>query len=381
MEQLHSQCKLLTPSPSARQNVDAEGRMLLQGTKAIAVTASLCVLFFVTEASICAQIGHQHSGSLAKPNLSDEHAKPSPGSEGHKTPPPDRPETQNGHPVPPVRPFKANIRPIPRWPVIHTFPGLAPVGLSLAEAQLRGDSREAWDSGVNYEEQSRKQRGRDSERKESQRQAYLQYEQSVDDLEKTKNSQGPLLAPGTYVPLAKSHLDAARMLYLLGENPAADSEVFAAESLLRDLLLNQDPKNPLLHGWLWRIYYLLGDANLYESNPSIALFDYQKAQSLKPDFVPASAMAQYLAEAVQPVQITSMASAAPQTAALSPDDSTAREKLLHEMKAISAARLFNQAASVVSVAATLLETAELAQAAAALTLSGMIIDYAVKTTP
>gem|GEM_PF-4178127 len=237
-----------------------------------------------------------------------------------------------------------------------------------------------WDLALNDEKQSTDQGRKDSERREFQRRAYMQYERSVNDLEQTKDSQGSLLAPETYVPLAKSHLDAARMLYLLGENPAADSEVFAAESLLRDLLLDQDPNNPLPHGWLWRIYYLLGDANLYEKNTSIALFDYQKVQSLKPDFIPASAMAQYLAEAVQPAQINLMpgnqAPAASQATA--PADLTVCKKLLQEMEAISSSRSLSQAASFVSVAATLLEATELAPVAAALTLSGMIIDYAVK---
>lgn len=380
MEQLHSRYKLLTPSPNARQNVVAEGRMLLQGAKATAITAWLCVLFFFTEAAICAQAVDHHNGNQAKPNLLDEHAKPSPASEGQKThPPPDRLKTQNGHVVPPEKQFNPNSGLIPKGSPIHTLLGLAPVHLSPAEAKSRGDSRKAWESAVDYEKQSRKQPGPDTERKASQRLALIYYEQSVDALEQTKNSQGPLLAPGTYVPLAKSHLDAARMLYLLGENSAADNEVLAAVSLLRDLLLNQDSKNPLPRAWLWRIYYLLGDANLYESNAPIALFDYQKAQSLNPDFAPASAMAQYLAGAVPPEQIASMpahqASAAP---ASTPVNLTAREELLQEMEAISAAKALNQAASFVSVAATLLEATELAPFAAALTLSGMIIDYAVE---
>jgi tetratricopeptide (TPR) repeat protein len=393
--------------------------MLIRGTRATVATTLLCVLLFLTETSLSAQNGHGRSGVQVKPNQSDNHASPPPTSEvrGDHTPHVGS-ETQNGHAVPPNNQqrdsrrtqtnvqtdsptnqfdprkptqFKPTIRPVPKWPPIHTFPGLTPLSLSPEDAQLRGASRTAWESAVNYELQSKDQ-GTDVDRKSSRQQALIEYEQSVDDLEETKNSQGALLAPGTYVPLAKSHLDAARMLYLLGEDPEADAEVRAAESLLRDLLLHQDPTNPLPRGWLWRIYYLLGDVNLYESNASIALFDYQKAQTLKPNFVPASAMTQYLGRAMQPVQISlapghqdSAATQPPSAMAAkspppppTPSDLTEREKLLREMQAISSSKSLSQAADFVSLSATLLGITELAPVADALKLSEMIIDYAVK---
>jgi hypothetical protein len=354
--------------------------MLIQGSKATAVRVSLCVLLFVAEA--WGQAIHHRVEIQAKPNRTNEHAKPSPLSDAQRGHIPPGSDTQNGRDIPSDQRVKPSIHIIPKWPTIHMFSGLAPVRLSPAEARLRGDSRKAWDLAVDDEKQSIELGDKNSERMKFQRRAYEKYEQSVNDLEGTKNSQRSLLAPETYVPLAKSHMDAARMLYLLGENPAAESEVLAAESLLRDLLLNQDPTNPLWNGWLWRIYYLLGDANFYENSTSIALFYYQKAQSLKPNFAPASAMAQYLAEGVQPIQFTSMpGSVEPPITTLTPLDLTARDKLLQMMKAISASKSLNQAASFVSLAATLLETTELAPVAASLTLSAMIIDYAVKTTP
>ena len=196
------------------------------------------------------------------------------------------------------------------------------------------------------------------------------YRTAADNLQQIKEEHPEEIVPGTDIPLAKTYLDCARVEYLLQQPTEASLAVQNAEVLLWDVLLHQEPQNGLPAGWLWRVYYLLGDANLYEHNESIATYDYQQAAALNPGFAPARAVLQFLpppdigVHIVVPVPVAS-----PETQQAS---NSLSDKMSDKIKQLSST--FSTGGESVSFIAEILEVTELAPVAAALKLSGMIIE-------
>jgi tetratricopeptide (TPR) repeat protein len=97
------------------------------------------------------------------------------------------------------------------------------------------------------------------------------------------------MGPGTYLPLVKAHLDVAREFTLLQRYDEAKVQVTEARGLIYEAA-----NKPLARGWRWRALYLLADISLFEGDETNAVFYYQSALSLNPDFVPAAALVDYL---------------------------------------------------------------------------------------
>jgi hypothetical protein len=188
------------------------------------------------------------------------------------------------------------------------------------------------------------------------------YRTAAYNLQQIKEEQPQEIVPGTDIPLAKSYLDCARVEYLLKQPTEASLAVQNAEVLLWDVLLHQEPQNGLPAEWLWRVYYLLGDANLYQHNESIATYDYQQAAALNPGFAPTRAVLQFLPPADIGVQVP----------VASPETQQASNSLSDQIKRLSSA--FSTGGESVSFIAEILEVTELGPFAAALKLSGMIIE-------
>jgi hypothetical protein len=370
--------------------------MFIEVTKPGAIVVGFCLLLYTSDVSaegVEAMLFQQHSGSSRSAGQAPANQRSAPVSQPHA---PDRRPTVV-HPATRA-PVGGSNQPSARTPDTpntsyrpsDSRAGLSPVPVRLSPSpiavrtQLRVASRESWQAAADNERNARRS-GQESTRFEFRQQALTQYKLAVSNLQQTRDSQGTQFVPGTYVPLAKSHLDAARVLFLLNRQEEANFEVQSAEALLRDLLLHQQRDNPLPRGWLWRIYYLLGDVNLYENNQSIALYNYQGAEALNPDFVPASAMIEYLGGTVnvpQPPSVSTVvagdhevATPAPPAVAQAQPQET-RGTLYQEMKQISP--FIPPAATVVTLVAQIFEITELAPIATAITLAGMIVDYTVK---
>jgi hypothetical protein len=375
--------------------------MRIKITKRTAVIVLLCLLLHTSNVSVGVALANQHGSGSSRP-VGQAQARP-------QTAPVRQPHVQTRQPnfvqkpmpvpqprKPPVSPRQPDGSNRSGSPSVRVDPSPPPRTAPPLERriQLRVASRESWQAAADYERNAL--RSNASNRIEFQ-QALIQYKLAVSNLEQTKVSQGTQFVPGTYVPLAKSHLDAARLLFLLDRQPEGDIEVRSAESLLRDLLLNQRQDNPLSRGWLWRIYYLLGDVSLYEKNPSIALFNYQQAEALKPDFVPTSLMTKYLGDSAnkqtEPLSVPPSAppsqsdisspTGPPSAAKPAPPPIAAQGQdisvtLYQEMERISSSRALSKAGGVVKLVAAIFEVTELTPIAAALTLAGMIVDYAVQ---
>jgi hypothetical protein len=190
------------------------------------------------------------------------------------------------------------------------------------------------------------------------------------------------------------------------------SEVREAEKLLREIY---DPN--LKHGWLWRVYYLLGDVSFYENNQSAALDCYRRAAALNQGFAPASAMIEYLSQNQdlnqsqnqcqyqsqdqdhnQGVTQTLIAGGAAPDGANAPltapspvaSQITQPAQILLEQpqstpgtisqqfSKIPAARTLAYAGTFLSLVAKIFEIEELAPVAILITLSGMIVDDLTK---
>ena len=148
-----------------------------------------------------------------------------------------------------------------------------------------------------YSSRDSSRQGLQFEQNNQHQQALAQYQATVATLASARNSLGPGFQPRTDVPLAKSHLDVARELARTNNEAAVKVEITSAKKILMAGIAD----NTVPEVWLWRTYYLLGDANLMERDVSNAAFNYRQAAELNPCFLPAVAMSQYLDGTSNPV--------------------------------------------------------------------------------
>jgi tetratricopeptide (TPR) repeat protein len=182
------------------------------------------------------------------------------------------------------------------------------------------------------------------------------------------------MGPGTYIPLSKAHLDVAREFALQGRYDEAQREVTEAQDLIYEAA-----DQPLARGWLWRMLYLLGDIFLFKGDKTNAAYYYQSAVALNPDFVPAQALVDYLNDAGSPSTPgeTSSNQPVPQVSGQSESVAPATpQSMSAQFKKEVAPSISSTAIQIVGSGLTLiaeiLEIAELAPVATAITLWGLI---------
>jgi tetratricopeptide (TPR) repeat protein len=164
----------------------------------------------------------------------------------------------------------------------------------VQRAQLLSASRTNSSWGANYERRATYLKVGTADWRNLRQASVEQYLRVVGNLEQAR-SQVSRVEPRTYISLAEAHLDAARELVFLGRQQEARQHIRQARYLLN--IVVAEPFDP---NCSWRSRYLLGDVNLFESDIPDALSNYQIASDLNPNFVPASAMVQYLSEGQKP---------------------------------------------------------------------------------
>jgi hypothetical protein len=211
----------------------------------------------------------------------------------------------------------------------------------------------------------------------------------IGGLENERQSLRTAIDPRTYVPLARSHLDAARTMALLNQYQESRQHIDQARGLL--LALAAQPMPP---GWIWRVLYLLGDVNLFDNNRAIAAYYYKQAAELKPDFRPAAEMAVCVNNNADLMQ-TCSTSLAPFTAAsveqplvpVAPKPPPPKEAVVaipepqqppaapptpQEVWKSTPPQMVQDTGQALALVATFFEDLELGPAAAAIQLTGMI---------
>ena len=255
------------------------------------------------------------------------------------------------------------------------------LNLILSRSQSRASGRVNWMSGVSYERSAFHSAPGPNQQKLHE-QALGAYQEAVNELERAKDSLGQEIKPSTYVPLAKSHLDVARELTLLHRDQEAREHIWNALDLLKALYFT---KMSFPAEWQWRVYYLLGDVDLYLDPPNAAYY-YQQAASINPNFVPAQAMIQYLGDNANTAPPRTMEAAS--TSQINPiqpqsqfrantDDSTSGvtpEILSRQMAQLTPSKVVELGASALSLVAEIFEISELGPFAAAISLTNMIMD-------
>jgi hypothetical protein len=201
----------------------------------------------------------------------------------------------------------------------------------------------------------------------------------IGGLDSERQSLGKRIEPRTYVPLARSHLDAARTAALLNQYQESREHIDQARGLL--LALAAQPMPP---GWIWRVLYLLGDVNLFDNNRAIAAYYYKQAAQLKPNFHPAAEMAACVNSNADLVQTCSVeqpgapvvSTPPPSTEAVitipQPQQPPAIPSTPQGAFTPKPSQVVQDTGQVLALVATLFEDLELGPAAAAIQLTGMV---------
>lgn len=264
-------------------------------TRAVAVT----LLLLLNAAEFPCNIAAASSSSHSSAGHSSSGSRPSGGAHSY----PVRPrgshaggvKQQTGHPGNTHGSQKGTSSARP--PVPHPPPYIPPViHPQPTRAEIANQSRNSGRAkGVTALEAER--RARDSflpdERAKLHAAALEQYLGSVDSLEESRKNLTGAPAASINIPLAKSHLDAAREL-ALQHRPAVEVQ-WHVEEARRRLYDVYTPDLP--NHWMWRLHFLLGDVCIFENDPNGALTYYRQTVAETTDFVPAQAMVQYLTNA------------------------------------------------------------------------------------